>query len=828
MARFQREAEVLASLNHPNIAHIYGVEEHALVMELVEGEDLHGPLPLDTALQYARQIAEALEAAHEKGIIHRDLKPANIKVTPQGVVKMLDFGLAAMVQGPASVAGDPSASPTLTMRATQAGMIMGTAAYMSPEQAAGKPADRRADIWSFGVVLWEMLTGQRLFQGETVSHTLADVLRAEIDLAALPTGTPPAVRALLRRCLDRNVRNRLRDIGEARVALETAMQPSAEIAPPPARPAGKLPWIAAAAALIAAAVFGALYWRATRPVPRAMQRFDIPFTPVNPVRMTFAISPDGTRLAYVARGQDGIQRLFTRRLDQAEGVPLNETESATSPFFSPDGQWLAFNGGGALKKILVNGGTAIRICDALDMLGGSWGDDGNIVFTPNNRSPLYRVSANGGTPRAITKFATGEGTHRDPQVLPGSRAVVFAASAVGPWGDLGDIQLLTLPSGQVRTLHRGGFAPRWLPGGLLLWAHEGALFGAVLDVEKGQLLGAPVPVLDKLAAVSPNGVGNFDVSPAGVFVGVSGIATGILRSLIWLDAAGNTQTLALEPRFYNTPKLSPDGKRLAVVIGDEKRKPDIFLCDLEHERLNPLTFTGDANSPVWSPDGKRIVFRRTDPNRFYWVRTDGSGAPELLFDGAGAPPDASPFSFSPDGRTLLFNGSIDNRWSYWRLSVDLSDPEHPKAGKAELLPGTTNAGAARDGFSPDGRWIAYSASDEYGARDVFVQPYPATGGKWRISTAGGGMPIWSRNSRELFFVASGQIMVADYRVEGNSFVAGKPRPWSQRTISFQGGWDISPDGKRAILTPGAVAADLHLTFLLNFADELRRRLTPGK
>jgi serine/threonine-protein kinase len=349
-----------------------------------------------------------------------------------------------------------------------------------------------------------------------------------------------------------------------------------------------------------------------------------------------------------------VRRLFTRRLDQAEGVPLSGTEGAASPFFSPDGQWLAFSAGGALKKILVNGGTAIRICDALEMRGGSWGDDGNIVFTPTNRSPLYRVSAGGGTPQPITKFAAGEGTHRYPQVLPGSHAVVFAASGFGPWADLGDIQLLTLPSGQVRTLHRGGYAPRWLPGGLLLWAHEGVLFGAMLDLESGHLSGTPVPILDKLASDPGYGVGNFDVSPAGVFVGMSGVAPGSLRSLVWLDAAGNTQTLALEPSFYSSLRLSPDGKRLALVIGAEKRKPDIFLCDLEHERLNPLTFTGDADSPVWSPDGKRIVFRRTDPNKFYWIPANGGGAPELLFDGSGAPPDASPLLLSLDERTLLF------------------------------------------------------------------------------------------------------------------------------------------------------------------------------
>ena len=830
LARFEREAKALAALNHPNIAAIYGVEERALVMELVEGEDLRGPLPVETALHYARQIAEALEAAHEKGIVHRDLKPANIKVTPQGAVKVLDFGLAAIAQGTASSAGDPASSPTLTMRATQAGLIMGTAAYMSPEQAAGKPVDRRADIWSFGVVLWEMLAGRRLFDGETVSHTLADVLRSEIDLAALPPETPPAVRALLGRCLDRNVRNRLRDIGEARVALDLAAQPSAGPAPaqPQARPAGKLPWMVAAAAVAAVAVLGALYWRATQPVMRPAQRFDIPFALPERLHSFLAISPDGTRLAYVARGQDGVQRIYTRLLDQPEGVSLAGTDGAMSPFFSPDGQWLAFAADGSLKKILVQGGAAVKLCDAPDMRGGSWGDDGNIVFTPDNRAPLYRVPESGGAPQRLTQLTPGEFTHRYPQVLPGAREVLFTVNNTPSNFEESSIRLLDVASGKIATVHQGGFGARYLPSGHLLWAHEGALFGAAFDAGRARIQG-PIPLLEKLADDPGSGLGNFEVSPAGIYVGVTGSATLANRSLAWVDSTGKIQPVSFDPKDYSALTFSPDGKRVAVVIRSSA-KSDIFIHEVDSERLTPLTFTGQAVSPVWAPDGKHIAFSSLDRTNVYRVRTDGSGAPELLFTATDALKLPVPDSFSPDGKVLVLS-SANVPAGLWLLRLDLADPEHAKTGKPEPLSGS--AEEIYGAFSPDGQWLAYMARGDHGTGlEVYVEPFPPTGGKWRISTDGGRVPIWSRTSRELFFTSSGnnQIMVAGYRVEGKSFVAGKPRLWTGQAVPSLVSWDIAPDGKRAIATirPDGKPGDTRLTFLLNFTDELRRRVPGGR
>ena len=394
MARFQREAEVLAALNHPNIAQVYGVEEHALIMELVEGDPLKGPLPLETALHYARQIADALEAAHEKGIVHRDLKPDNVMITPTGLVKVLDFGLAAVLQGPASSAVDPANSPTLTMRATEAGMIMGTAAYMSPEQASGKPVDKRADIWSFGVVLFEMLTGKSMFgSAETVSHILADVLRAPIDLGKLPAETPPVIRDLLRRCLDRDVRNRLRDIGEARVLIGKylANPSSGSEASPQAgsQRHSKAPWVAAAAMGLIAAVAGAGWWYAARAVERPLVRLDVDLGPEVSLGSMYGadaiISPDGARLVFVSKS-----RLFTRRLSQPKPTELAGTEGASGPFFSPDGQWVAFFAGGKLKKISVEGGAAQALCDAPSARGGAWGEDHSIILTLSSQGAFCR------------------------------------------------------------------------------------------------------------------------------------------------------------------------------------------------------------------------------------------------------------------------------------------------------------------------------------------------------------------------------------------------------------------------------------------------------
>ena len=572
LARFEREAKVLASLNHPNIAQIYGIEERALVMELVPGETLKGPLPLETALSYARQIADALEAAHEKGITHRDLKPANIMITPAGVVKVLDFGLAAVA--PASAGeSDPADSPTLTMHATKAGMIMGTAGYMSPEQASGKPVDRRADIWSFGVVLWEMLTGHPLFTGETISHTLADVLKGEIDFKKLPPETPVAVRHLLQRCLDRDVKNRLQWIGEARIALEKpvgqAASQAAGLSPAAHGPVPqRWPWAVAGALAIVAAIALWAPWRNTRPTDRPLVRLDVDLGPdvssSSRQGTDVIISPDGTRLVYVSQN-----RLFTRRLDQPKAAELAGTDGAFAPFFSPDGQWVAFFVQGKLKKISVEGGAAIALYDSVGTRGGSWGEDGNIIAGVASASGgLSRIPSAGGALTPVTELAQAEVTHRWPQVLPGGKAVLFTAhNAFASGFDGANIEVMSLADHRRKTLVRGGTFGRYSPSGHLLYINKGTLFAVPFDLDTLAVRGTPSPVLQDIAYNPASGAAQFDLSRTGTLVYQSGgvAGGGEVFTVQWLDGAGKTEPLLAKADRYLYPRLSPDGTRLAVV-----------------------------------------------------------------------------------------------------------------------------------------------------------------------------------------------------------------------------------------------------------------------
>jgi serine/threonine-protein kinase len=508
MARFTREAQVLASLNHPNIAAIYGLEEsdgvRALVMELVEGPTLAGrieagPLPLEEALQVARQIAEALEAAHDKGVIHRDLKPANVKITPEGIVKVLDFGLAKVAEASPAIS---SSSPTLTMRATQAGVIMGTAGYMSPEQAAARPVDRRADIWSFGVVLWEMLTGRELFRAETISQTLADVLRAGIDLSKLPAGTPPPVRELLRRCLDRDVKTRLRDIGEARVAIQgyLANPASGTEVPPPAEARRAKNW-ALVGALGAALVAAAGWWRASRPVEQPLVRLDLVLG--QNIRLGDqnggpVLSPDGMKLVYAHPGPDSRSHLWLRRLDQSAPVMLAGTEDGNAPFFSPDGRSVAFFAEGKLKRIRVEGGAPISLCDVAYPKGGSWGADGTIAFAPNLRGGILRIPAGGGSPTSLTQpdRSKFEVTHRWPQFLPGAAALLFTTHTQQGGFESASIELLSLADGRRKTIHQGGTYARYLPSGHIVFVNRGTLFAVPFDVRRMETSGFAFRVLE--------------------------------------------------------------------------------------------------------------------------------------------------------------------------------------------------------------------------------------------------------------------------------------------------------------------------------------------
>jgi serine/threonine-protein kinase len=830
LARFEREAKVLAALNHPNIAQIYGLEHSALVMELVEGETLKGPLPLETALNYARQIADALEAAHEKGITHRDLKPANIMVTPAGVVKVLDFGLAAVA--PPSGESDPTNSPTLTMRATQAGMIMGTAAYMSPEQAAGKPVDKRADIWSFGVVLFEMLTGRQLFgEGETISHILADVLRAPIDFDKLPKETPRAIRDLLRRCLDRDVKNRLRDIGEARVAISrVGKEPEAPVTEPPQSRVESVAWIAAGMLLVALAGVSWFAYRATRPAElKPLVRLDVDLGPDVALNSSAGaaviISPHGTRLVYVSRN-----RLFTRRLDQAKGVELAGTDGAFAPFFSPDGQWVAFFTPGGLKKVSVDGGAAITLARApSNARGGSWGDDGDIVAALSPDGGLSRLSSAGGLPTLIAELAPGDLGHRWPQVLPGAKAVLFSQGR--GFYDGSSIEVMSLADHHRKTLQRGGTFGRYLAtsrgAGHLVYFNGGTLFAVPFDLDTLTVRGTPVPLLQDIAYDDAHGSAEFDFSGNGTLVYRSGGAlTGGQLTVQWLDGAGKTQPLLAKPGMYQYPRVSPDGQRLAVSY------PDIWVYEPRRDTMTRLTFNG-AFDPVWSPDGRYIAFGTE--GGIFWTRSDGAGKPQPLIQSKGG---QIPYSFTPDGKRLAYQERTNAGLHLWTVPVE-SDGVGLRAGKPELFLETqfNDRGPV---FSPDGRWLAY-ASDESGSYQIYVRAFPGApsgpGGKWQISNSGGIFPVWARNGRELFFRSEdNHVMAAAYIVKGDSFIADKARVWSPKMIADIGqagtNFDVSPDGKRvAALMPveglEEQKAQNHVIFLLNFFDELRRRVPAG-
>jgi predicted Ser/Thr protein kinase len=843
LARFTREAQVLASLNHSNIAAIYGVEERALVMELVDGATLadriaHGPIPLDEAVSVARQLAEALEYAHERGVIHRDLKPANIKITTEGRVKVLDFGLAKALSAEPSAPGNSVNSPTLTMTATVAGIILGTAGYMAPEQAKGKPVDRRADIWAFGIVVLEMLTGKRAYTGETISETLAAVMMKDPDLSALPAATPSHLRNLLRRCLVRDPLRRLRDIGEARIALESSPAPEEQVGPV-AAPRRGVPLCTAA--ILAALALGStlLLWRAVHSGSRYLMRFSVDLGPEAAPNNEFTavISPDGRRLVYFVHGASGSTLLASRLLDQPQGTILPGTENARQAFFRPDGEWIGFFADGKLKKISVHGGAAVPLCEAVNPRGAWWGEDGAIVFTPNLQH-LFRIPESGGSqPQPIGKPEDhADRTWRWPQVLPGGQAVLITAGAGTGGYEEATIEVVSLKTGKAKTLLRGGYFGRYLPSGHLIYVHQGNLFAVPFNLGRLETRGAPVPILNDVAGYAGNGAGELDFSQTGTLVYLRGRDGGGATQFVWLDSAGKTQPLFLPGALALNPQLSPDAKRLALVLNG-----DIVVHDPQRDSTTRLTFRPDANNSFicWMPDGKHIVFGQGTPKPDYaiwWVRSDGSGQPEKLFS---APEGLVPSSVSPDGRRVAFS-RLDpaNAMDIWTLPLDLSDPDHPKAGPAE--PFLREPGIQWDAtFSPDGRWIAYTSA-EAGPNQIFVRPFPAgpSAGKWQISNGGGGsrFPVWSRSGLELFYVslATNRIMVAAYTTRGESFAADKPREWSPIPIQITGApwppFDSAPDGRRFVISPTATAdssdvkSTVHVTILLNFFDELKRRM----
>lgn len=750
VARFQREARTLASLNHPNIGAIYGLEEaeehRFLVIELVAGEDLavriqQGALRLEEALDVARQIANGLEQAHELGIVHRDLKPANIKVTPDGKVKILDFGLARAYQGQGVDEGSQLQSPTITAAMTQMGVILGTAAYMSPEQAKGRTVDRRADVWSFGVILWEMLTGKRLFEGEDVSDTLAAVLREAPPWDSLPAQTPKPVRRLLERCLERDPHQRLRDIGEARVQLEqwagdpeslVDHAPVLDQSPRRRGVTSYLPWVVAGVA-VATAVWVSLRGGDSSTGSASSMQLELHLQDEDSLRGSIGtnilLSPDNLHFAYLTE-----KGIHVRRLDSRATNLLSGTAGATVFTFSPDGQWLAFAVPGKLLRVSVTGGAPIEIGTASDSRGISWVNDATLVVSPGYVEPLYAVSLHDGSTKKITELdmSRHERSHRSPFRLPDGNSVLYLCQFVGQQYDEGEIRILNLADGTSKTVHRGGASPRYTSTGHLLFVRDKSVFAVPLDLAKQRTSGLALPVISDVMALvddqeNDDGSAQFDVSQSGMLVYRVGSATVTRRRVGRLDFASGTFTALSELQEYSYPVLSPDGRQLAVNRG-AGLEMDIYVFDLERGVESGFTSSqGSDRLGCWSPDSRTLYWTRQVIGEASYVTVsrpaDGSQSEKQLFRRNSM---TFPDAVTPDGRTLLATVWSDaDEWDIVQYSL-----VEGGASPEVLVGGKGQQNWAR--LSPDGRWMAYG-SNEAGKSEVFVRRFPDTGASWRIA-----------------------------------------------------------------------------------------------
>jgi Tol biopolymer transport system component len=856
LARFEREAHLLASLNHPNIAAIYGLEHidgiRFLVLELVEGPTLSerlkpGPMEVGEALGIAAQIAEALEAAHEKGVVHRDLKPGNVKITPAGKVKVLDFGLAKALGDPepASTSSDPQAQSTVTLQETKAGVVLGTAAYMSPEQAEGKPTDKRSDVWSFGVVLYEMLSGKRCFEGKTTSHLMLHVLEQEPDWEKLPAAVPDGVRQLLGRCLEKDAAKRLRDVGDAGRMLEAfgkAAKPASAVSAvvPPAHRALRFGYMAAGAGAVAVLALGFVY---LRPRPAAPPAPPVRFEIVQPENVNFtsvlSVSPDGRKLAFIATGADGRTLLWVRSLETLEARPLDGTDGINGvPFWSPDSRNLVFSAGGKLKRIEATGSPAQTLCDVSGIVvSGFWTPDGKIVFGATGASDLLQVTSAGGRPSPVIASDPNHPTrHLSPSLLPDGRHFVYArggSSAEETGIFLGSLDAKPASPDSKKLLpdtSQVAFAPSADPGlGYLLFVRRntgtsiGTLMAQPLDTKRLELAGEAVPVAEQVPNIG------FSVSATGVLVYRAGPASSSESSqlrtqgqLTWFDRAGKVLGTAGDPGQYEQGiRLSPDETRVAVARRDaQSSNIDIWVFELARGANNRFTFDPAPDlSAIWSPDGSKIAFFSARPAApgIYQKSSNGAGSEELLFKSA---EPLYPASWSSDGRFLVYSTLVPFSVGVIPLAGDPAGRKAVTLVKSEFM----ERGAR---FSPDDRYLSYT-SNETGKDEAYVRPFDAAsvsanGGKWMISTNGGQSPHWRGDGKEMFYKALDGTMMSVSVTTSPVFHADAPKPLFKGPATGFVYWDNTADGKRFLVpVPGGAASSAPYKVVLNWTSTLKK------
>jgi eukaryotic-like serine/threonine-protein kinase len=862
--RFEREARLLAALNHPNIGAIYGIEDSAgvrgLVLELVEGHTLAERigakrtrttsargLRLTDALSLAQQIATALEVAHESGIVHRDLKPANIKITPAGTAKILDFGVARA----AVETDEPSDVPrfdAVTNIGTRDGAVIGTAPYMSPEQARGEDVDRRTDVWAFGCVLYEMLTGARAFEGSDTTATMSQIFEREPDLAALPAQTPTSVRRLLGRCLEKDRHKRLAQIAVARFQLEDAIASLASVGRAAVRSRRRLHTMLALGVMAGVLAGMAIAWFAVSgPAsnPSDVTRSLLSVTPAErmggtegrPTRTAVALSRDGRALVFSAV-QGGTRALYVRALNQAQAVKLAGTDGADTPFLSPDGQWVGYWASGELRKVPVSGGTPVRVAQASPLFGASWGDDDRIVYS-RAEGALLEVPAAGGTPSPLTVVngERGEVSHRHAHVLPGGDAVLYTITKERfPRWDETQIAVYSRRAGTSKILVEGGADARFASTGYLVYVKEGALFAAPFDEEKLELAGGAVGVAaDVMQAAyfriqgDDTGAAQFSISATGTLVYVpGGITPSAGRSVVWVDRTGRSEPLPLEPRPFVTLRLSPDAQRIALSTFGRDR--DIWVYAHERRTLSKLSVPGRIGVPVWTPDGERLTYAASTggPDTLHWVRADSVGAPEPLVEGQG---NLVPGTWTPDGRQLLYYPVASNlSRATWVYDMATKGPSTTLMRSA----GSTVAGGVD--ISRDGRWIAYQ-SNESGDFQVYVQAYPTGVPRLQISDDGGISPVWRGDGKELFYVkpnadwnrSAGNVDIMAVSIEAQAGLSvGTPKALFSGEYAMNAparGWDVTPDGQRFLLIRAdeqSPAGNGLINIVQNWHEELKR------